>query len=386
MSKSKELITADMAKMSAFDNALHRNSNKAQGGLRAMMNKNSAAQNVAVEQYFQHWDDKKAEDETEEIRQARTADYATISRQYYNLATDLYEYGWCESFHFCRFAYGEAFSKAIARHEHYLAHNIGLRSGMRVPDVGCGVGGPAREMVKFTGCHVTGLNLNDYQVQRARSYAEKEGLSHKLDFVQGDFMHIPFPDNSFDAVYAIEATCHAPSLEGVYSEIRRVLKPGGTFGVYEWLMTDAYDNEDLAHRRIRLDIEQGDGIPQMFKVAEGLAAIQAAGFELELHEDLAAADDDDAEGRSAAPWYWPLGSDLRHAQTLGDLLTVLRMNRWGRIVSHNFLSILEAAWIVPAGTRKTAESLGKAADALVEGGRRRLFTPMYLMVAKKPMV
>lgn len=81
MSKSKELITADMAKMSAFDNALHRNSNKAQGGLRAMMNKNSAAQNVAVEQYFQHWDDKKAEDETEEIRQARTADYATISRQ-----------------------------------------------------------------------------------------------------------------------------------------------------------------------------------------------------------------------------------------------------------------------------------------------------------------
>ncbi|KAK8045098.1 hypothetical protein PG993_005122 [Apiospora rasikravindrae] len=388
MSKSKELITADMAKMSAFDNALHRNSNKTQGGLRAMMNKNSAAQNVAVEQYFQHWDDKKAEDETEDIRQARTADYATISRQYYNLATDLYEYGWCESFHFCRFAYGEAFSKAMARHEHYLAHSIGLKSNMRVLDVGCGVGGPAREIVKFAGCHVTGLNLNDYQVQRARSYAAKEGLSHKLDFVQGDFMHIPFPDNSFDAVYAIEATCHAPSLEGVYSEIFRVLKPGGTFGVYEWFMTDAYDNDDLAHRRIRLDIEQGDGIPQMFKIAEGLAAIQAAGFELELHEDLAAADDEDdkqAGSRSASPWYWPLGSDLRHAQTIRDLLTVLRMNKWGRIVSHNFLSILEAAWIVPAGTRRTAESLGKAADALVEGGRKRLFTPMYLMVAKKPM-
>ncbi|KAK8069512.1 Sterol methyltransferase [Apiospora phragmitis] len=390
MSKSKELITADIAKMSAFDNALHRNSNKAQGGLRAMMNKNSAAQNVAVEQYFQHWDDKKAEDETEEIRKARTADYTTISRQYYNLATDLYEYGWCESFHFCRFAYGETFSKAIARHEHYLAHSIGLKSNMRVLDVGCGVGGPAREIVKFAGCHVTGLNLNDYQVQRARSYAAKEGLSHKLDFVQGDFMHIPFPDNFFDAVYAIEATCHAPSLEGVYSEILRVLKPGGTFGVYEWLMKDAYDNADLAHRRIRLDIEQGDGIPQMFQIAEGLAAIEAAGFELELHEDLAAADDDDddksgSKSAASSPWYWPLGSDLRHAQTLGDLLTVLRMNKWGRIVSHSFLSMLEAAWIVPAGTRKTAESLGRAADALVEGGKKKLFTPMYLMVAKKPL-
>jgi sterol 24-C-methyltransferase len=59
-----------------------------------------------------------------------------------------------------------------------------------VLDVGCGVGGPAREMVKFAGCHVTGLNINEYQVQRARLYAQKEGLADKLDFVQGDFMVI----------------------------------------------------------------------------------------------------------------------------------------------------------------------------------------------------
>jgi len=69
-----------------------------------------------------------------------------------------------------------------------------------------------------------------------------------------------FPDESFDAVYAIEATVHAPSLEGVYSQIFRVLKPGGTFGVYEWLMTDNYDNTNAHHRAIRLGIEQGDGI------------------------------------------------------------------------------------------------------------------------------
>lgn len=53
-----------------------------------------------------------------------------------------------------------------------------------------------------------------------------------------------FPENTFDAVYAIEATVHAPSLEGIYSQIFRVLKPGGVFGVYEWLMTDAYDNDN----------------------------------------------------------------------------------------------------------------------------------------------
>lgn len=65
---------------------------------------------------------------------------------------------------------------------------MGIKSNMKVLDVGCGVGGPAREMTKFTGCHVTGLNINQYQVERAKVYAAKQNLSHKLDFIQGDFM------------------------------------------------------------------------------------------------------------------------------------------------------------------------------------------------------
>lgn len=112
---------------------------------------------------------------------------------YYNLATDIYEYGWGQSFHFCRFSHGEPFLQAIARHEHYLAHSMGIKEGMKVLDVGCGVGGPAREIAKFTGAHITGLNNNDYQIDRATHYAAKEGLSNQLDFVKGDFMVSPAP-------------------------------------------------------------------------------------------------------------------------------------------------------------------------------------------------
>jgi sterol 24-C-methyltransferase len=65
---------------------------------------------------------------------------------------------------------------------------MGLRDGMRVLDVGCGVGGPAREIVKFSGANVMGLNNNDYQIERATRYAKKEGLDHKLKFTKGDFM------------------------------------------------------------------------------------------------------------------------------------------------------------------------------------------------------
>jgi sterol 24-C-methyltransferase len=300
-----------------------------------------------------------------------------ILYSYYNLATDLYEYGWGSSFHFCRFEYGETFHQAIARHEHYLAHMMGLREGMKVLDVGCGVGGPAREIVRFSGVNVVGLNNNDYQIQRASRYAERQGLSDKLSFTKGDFMQMHFPENTFDAVYAIEATVHAPSLEGVYSQIFRVLKPGGVFGVYEWLMTDAYDNDNAEHRKIRLGIEVGNGISNMVKISDALAAIKAAGFELIHNEDL-------AERPDKIPWYYPLAGSFRHMTSVWDLFTIARMTWWGRGIAHRVVGGFEKLGLFPKGSQKTADTLAIAADSLVAGAEKKLFTPMYLMVARKP--
>ncbi|KUI68646.1 Sterol 24-C-methyltransferase erg-4 [Cytospora mali] len=379
---AKEAGASSRATSSAFDKILHRGYFESQGALRAILRKDKASHRVAVGEYFQHWDGKDAEHETDVDRRARAQDYAGLSRQYYNLTTDIFEHAWGESFHFCRFAHGESFSQAIARHEHYLAASIGIRSDMRVLDVGCGVGGPAREMVKFTGCHVTGLNISEYQLEHARTYGERDGLSHRLDFVKGDFMSMPFPDASFDAVYAIEATVHAPSHQGVYNEIRRVLKPGGRFGLYEWVMTDDYDNENIDHRRIRLDIEQGYGIATMGKMSDVLVAMDACGLELEVHRDLAVNEDK----LDVAPWYWPMGTDMKHAQTVWDVLSLLKKNRWGAILTAGFLGLLEAVGIAPAGTKKTADSMGKGADALVAGGMQGLFTPMFLLVGKRPDV
>lgn len=323
------------------------------------------------------WDNKAASIETDETRKLRRDEYATLTRHYYNLATDLYENGWAQSFHFCRFSKNEAFKQALARHEHYLALQMGLKEGQRVLDVGCGVGGPAREIAKFTGAQIVGLNNNDYQIERATGYAQKEGLAGQVGFVKGDFMQMSFPDATFDAVYAIEATVHAPSLEAIYKEIYRVLKPGGVFGVYEWLMTDNYNNDDPHHREIRLGIEQGDGISNMEKIEVGVKAFKAAGFEMQVNEDLADRPDE-------LPWYYPLSGDLRYMQNIWDLPTLLRMTHIGRGLIHQFVGLLEMVKMAPRGTQKTADSLAQAADCLVAGGKEKLFTPMYLMVGKKP--
>ncbi|KAL6713052.1 Delta(24)-sterol C-methyltransferase [Lecanora helva] len=305
---------------------------------------------------------------------------ATEFSEYYTLATDFYEYGWGASFHFCRFAQGEGFREAVTRHEHYLAHIMGLREGMKVLDVGCGIGGPAREIAKFAVVEIVGVNNYEYQVSRARKLsAVNKGVAQQLSFATEDFTQLSSPPDSFDAVYGIEATAHAHSLEAAYREIYRVLKPGGVFGLYEWLMTDRYDDDNPQHRTLRRGIEQGDGIPQMVTIAEAVRAIKAAGFILELHEDLAERPD-----ASARPWYYPLDGDFRMARNVGDVFMIARMTQWGKIFLRNMIGGFEKVGLAHKGSGKTVDTLNEAADCLVAGGKQKLFTPMYLMVARKP--
>jgi sterol 24-C-methyltransferase len=194
---------------------------------------------------------------------------------------------------------------------------------------------------------------------------------------------INFPSASFDAAYAIEATVHAPSLEAVYSQIFRVLKPGGVFGVYEWVMTDAYDESNEHHRKIRLGIERGNGIANMVPRKEALEAMKKAGFVVEHEEDLAQRKVSPIADRR--PWYAPLAGDLAVAQTLGDFFGVLRMSSIGRMGVGVLLRTMETLRLAPLGSAETAAELSAGADALVAGGKEGLFTPMYLMVARKPV-
>ncbi len=97
----------------------------------------------------------------------------------------------------------------------------------KVLDIGAGFGGSARYLAQTHGCHVTCLNLSTRENERNRSMSAEQGLSDRIEVVDGDFASLPFPDDHFDIVWSQDAILHSGDREGVLREVRRVLKPGG---------------------------------------------------------------------------------------------------------------------------------------------------------------
>lgn len=304
---------------------------------------------------------------------ARKTNYAAMVNQYYDLATNFYEYGWGQSFHFAPRFEGETVRESILRHEHHLAHQLGLRKGMTVLDVGCGVGGPARNIARFSGASITGLNNNAYQIGRGREIIKEAGLEARCDFVEADFMDMPIDDQTFDAAYAIEATCHAPSRTGVFAEVRRTLKPGACFAGYEWCLTDRFDASNAKHQAIKNRIEEGNALPDLTHFRDVLNALEAAGFQEVEGCDLA------PECDLETPWYLALsGEEVNWAG--------FARTRPGRFLSHHTVRLLERVHVAPHGATELSDLLNIAADALVAGGEEGIFTPLFFFHARKTAV
>eukprot|EP00249_Psilotum_nudum_P025613 c30308_g1_i1 orf=522-1565(-) len=301
---------------------------------------------------------------------SRKTNYADMVNKYYDLSTSFYEYGWGQSFHFAHRLKGESLRESIKRHEHYLALRIGLKPGMKVLDVGCGIGGPLREIAAFSGASITGLNNNAYQITRGIELNKRCGLEKSCNYVKADFMNMPFLENSYDAVYTIDATCHAPDLVACYKEIKRVLKPGQLFAGYEWCMSDAYDPANPEHRNIKAEIELGNGLPDIYTTKQCLEALNAAGFEVLMEDDLAKT--------SPVPWYLPLDPSYFSFSSF-------RLTAFGRFLTHNMIRLLELLHVAPEGSLRVSSFLEKAADGLLAGGRKEIFTPMYFFLVRKPM-
>ena len=158
-------------------------------------------------------------------------------------------------------------------------------AGKRILDIGCGIGGPALEMVRTHGAQVVGIDLEAPLVARARRAARESGLHEHCAFRVVTPGPLPFADASFDIVASAGAVTQTADKPALVREIRRVLRPGGQFRCYEWTGTGGELSDDM---RYWLELE---GLTYEFSTLAGLGELlRDAGF-------------DTVESIDASDWY-----------------------------------------------------------------------------------
>ncbi|MHB1444953.1 MAG: class I SAM-dependent methyltransferase [Acidimicrobiales bacterium] len=141
---------------------------------------------------------------------------------------------------------------------------LGLRSGDRLLDLGCGGGRHAFEALRrgatVVALDADGAELKDVSILfAAMDEAGEAGAGASGRAVNGDAVHLPFPDSVFDRIIAAEVLEHIPPDGPALTELARVLRPGGTMAVtvprfgpelVNWALSDEYHNVPGGHIRI----------------------------------------------------------------------------------------------------------------------------------------
>ncbi len=108
-----------------------------------------------------------------------------------------------------------------------------ISAEMKLLDIGCGIGGPARYFATVFGCRVTGIDITPEYINVARLLTEKVGLSSRIQFDCGDATSLPYPDGHFDMIWALNVTMNIEDRSTLYSEMNRVLIRGGVVAISE---------------------------------------------------------------------------------------------------------------------------------------------------------
>ena len=142
---------------------------------------------------------------------------------------------WNAAFNAAASHFDEAPVSFFARFGAELVARCGVAPGERVLDVGCGTGHAALAAAEAVGSSGTvfGADLAVPLLEVARAKARERGMEH-VEFVEGDYRALGFPNGAFDVVLCSFAIFLVPDMPGALAELWRMVAPGGRLGVTSW--------------------------------------------------------------------------------------------------------------------------------------------------------
>jgi cyclopropane-fatty-acyl-phospholipid synthase len=154
---------------------------------------------------------------------------------------------------------------------HSMIRKAAIGLGDRVLEIGCGWGSFAVEVVKTTGCRLTGITISDAQYEYAREIIRKEGLEDRVEIVLRDYREIKGPFDRIVSIEMLEAVGHK-YFEKFFECCDRLLKPGGVIALQFISLPDRrYEQYRKGHDWIRKHIFPGGELPSLAVVMEALA-------------------------------------------------------------------------------------------------------------------
>jgi cyclopropane fatty-acyl-phospholipid synthase-like methyltransferase len=160
-----------------------------------------------------------------------------------------------------------------------LARAARIMIGSKVVDLCAGLGGPARYLAHRYGAIVTGIELTPARVAGAAELSRRVGLDRQVRVLEGNVMDLPLGDASHDAVVSQEALLHVPDIARAFAEAHRVLRSGGRIA-----FTNCITHRALSEAQRQL-LWDGMAAASLIGVADHVAMMRAAGFEIEAVED-----------------------------------------------------------------------------------------------------
>jgi tocopherol O-methyltransferase len=201
--------------------------------------------------------------------------------EHYDFASPYYQSLWGEHIHHGYWIRGDESKEAaqIQMIEH-LAQLAGMKTGMRVLDIGCGFGGTSVYLAKTYGARATGITISPVQVQMAKDAAAKAKVDANFLLMDAEAMEFPEP---FDLLWSVESISHYHDPRKFFASAAKLLNPGGCFAVTDWFQKE---NLGAADRKKYIEpIEKG-----MMVELRGMNAygefLAASGLEVVYREDM----------------------------------------------------------------------------------------------------